>query len=208
MTVRVEGGARGFAFPGALLTRPSGYANLKKKYGRMGCCPVRVEKQHDGTVRIWSENPAETEELGVVLGGILQPGDLFFLSGELGSGKTLFVRGLTQGMNCTELATSPTFALVHRYDGPLPLYHLDLYRLTGPEELEPLALEEMIEEEAALAIEWGEPAKEVLAAPYMEVEFRRGEAEDERLITFRPAGERYRRINHLLTEELEKQAQR
>ncbi|NLW55679.1 MAG: tRNA (adenosine(37)-N6)-threonylcarbamoyltransferase complex ATPase subunit type 1 TsaE [Firmicutes bacterium] len=169
---------------------------------------MRVEKTYDDTVRIWSENPADTEELGVVLGGILQPGDLFFLSGELGSGKTLFVRGLTQGMNSEELATSPTFALVHRYEGPLPLYHLDLYRLSGPEELEPLALEELLEEEAALVIEWGEPAKEVLPSTYMQVEFRRGEAENQRLITFLPSGERYRVINHLLAEELKKQAQR
>lgn len=165
---------------------------------------MRVEKTYDDTVRIWSESPADTEELGVVLGGILQPGDLFFLSGELGSGKTLLVRGITRGMNSEELATSPTFALVHRYDGPLPLYHLDLYRLSGSEELEPLALEEIEEEEAALVIEWGEPAKEVLPSVFMQVEFQRGEDEDQRLITFLPSGERYRVINHLLSVELEK----
>ncbi|NLM36642.1 MAG: tRNA (adenosine(37)-N6)-threonylcarbamoyltransferase complex ATPase subunit type 1 TsaE [Firmicutes bacterium] len=159
---------------------------------------MRVEKEAGGKLVVWSGCPAETEELGKVLGGILQPGDLFFLSGDLGSGKTLFVRGVTLGLGSAEMATSPTFALIHRYEGELPLYHLDLYRLAGPEELAPLALDEIMEEEAAFMIEWGAPVKADWAAPYMEVVFARGEAEEERILTFQPAGERYQRINHAL----------
>ena len=64
--------------------------------------------------------------------------------------------------------------MIHRYEGELPLYHLDLYRLAGAEDLAPLALEEMMEEEAAFMIEWGDPAKEVLADTYLEIEFNRG----------------------------------
>ncbi len=163
---------------------------------------MRVAKEDKDRIRIWSDSPADTEELGVILGGILQPRDLFFLSGELGSGKTLLVRGITAGLYSEELAISPTFALVHRYAGELPLYHLDLYRLSSPEEIEPLALEELLEEEAAMVIEWGEPAKEALPASYMQVEFFRGEDENQRVISFLPYGERYRMINHLLLIKL------
>ncbi|HHT49325.1 MAG TPA: tRNA (adenosine(37)-N6)-threonylcarbamoyltransferase complex ATPase subunit type 1 TsaE [Firmicutes bacterium] len=167
---------------------------------------MRIRKEPDETLMIWSDSPAETEELGKILGGILQPGDLFFLSGDLGSGKTLFVRGVTLGLASTEAATSPTFALIHRYEGKLPLYHLDLYRLSSAAELIPLDLEELCQEEAAMMIEWGEPAKEVLASTYMEVVFTRGEEEEQRVLTFHPEGERYRQINHLLGVELEKTA--
>lgn len=161
-----------------------------------------MEKEHDDKLRIWSESPADTEELGVILGSILQPGDLFFLSGELGSGKTLMVRGVTAGLKSEELATSPTFALVHRYEGELPLYHLDLYRLSEPGELEPLALEELMEEEAATMIEWGDSAKEILSSSYMEIEFLRGENHNQRIITFCSFGEHYRRINRLIYEKI------
>lgn len=187
------------------MTLEKGYANLDLKNGIKGGSPVRLREEPDGGLSIWSDSPAETEELGKVLGGILQPGDLFFLSGELGSGKTLLVRGVTLGLSSGETATSPTFALIHRYEGKLPLYHLDLYRLSGPEDLAPLALEEILEEEAAMMIEWGEPAKDLLSPNYMQVVFARGEQEEERILSFRPRGERYRRINHLLWLELEKE---
>ncbi|HHW12806.1 MAG TPA: tRNA (adenosine(37)-N6)-threonylcarbamoyltransferase complex ATPase subunit type 1 TsaE [Firmicutes bacterium] len=166
---------------------------------------MRVKKEAGGKLVVCSERPAETEELGKVLGGILQPGDLFFLSGDLGSGKTLFVRGVTLGLESAETATSPTFALIHRYEGELPLYHLDLYRLSGPEDLAPLALEEIMEEEAAFMIEWGAPVKEIWAGPYMEVEFTRGEKEEERILSFHPKGERYQEINHSLWLALNKE---
>ena len=186
------------------MTLEKGYANLEPKEIKGGS-PVRVKKEAGGNLVIWSESPAETEELGKVLGGILLPGDLFFLSGDLGSGKTLLVRGVTLGLASAETATSPTFALIHRYEGKLPLYHLDLYRLSGPEDLVPLALEEIMEEEAAFMIEWGESAKEILSATYMEVEFARGEHAEERVLSFHPTGERYRQINHSLWLALEKE---
>lgn len=186
------------------MTLVKGYANLEPKEIEGGC-PVRVKKEAGGNLVIWSESPAETEELGKILGGILLPGDLFFLSGDLGSGKTLLVRGVTLGLASTETATSPTFALIHRYEGELPLYHLDLYRLAGTEDLAPLALEEMMEEEAAFMIEWGDPAKEVLADTYMEIEFTRGEQAEERILAFHPVGERYRKLNHSLWLALEKE---
>lgn len=152
---------------------------------------MRGEREREGFWRVRTESAEETEELGVILGRLLAPGDLLFLSGDLGSGKTLFVRGITAGLGSDEPATSPTFSLVHRYDGDLPLYHLDLYRLTHPGELEALALEEMLSEEAAMVVEWGDLAKGVLPPAYLEVLFERGADEGRRELTFKPHGERY-----------------
>ena len=80
---------------------------------------MRVRQEAGGNLVVWSASPAETEELGKVLGGILLPGDLFFLSGDLGSGKTLLVRGLPAAGQCGDGHQSH-FALIHRYEGKLP----------------------------------------------------------------------------------------
>ncbi|HHU81605.1 MAG TPA: tRNA (adenosine(37)-N6)-threonylcarbamoyltransferase complex ATPase subunit type 1 TsaE [Firmicutes bacterium] len=152
----------------------------------------------EGALRVRVTSPQETEELGFVLGQILPPGTFLFLSGELGTGKTLFTRGLSQGLDCDELATSPSFALLHKYEGRLPLYHLDLYRLCRPEETAVLGLEELLEEEAVVAVEWGEVARHLFPADYLEIRFAYGENEDEREMVFFPHGEPYR----LLLKEL------
>lgn len=147
-----------------------------------------------GSLTVVTKKAEETKELGVILGKLLVSGDLLFLSGDLGSGKTLFVRGITKGLNSAELATSPTFALIHRYEGDLPLYHLDLYRLRSREELRALALEEILEEEAAVVLEWGDLAKENLPSDFLEVFFQRGETDNSRRLIFSPRGERYQEL--------------
>lgn len=152
----------------------------------------------EGIVRVRAVSPQETEELGIVLGRILSPGAFLFLSGELGTGKTLFIRGLSRGLDCDELATSPSFALLHKYEGRIPLYHLDLYRLSRPEETAVLGLEELLDEEAVVAVEWGEVARHLFPTDYLAVRFSYGRNEDERKIIFCPYGEPYR----LLLKEL------
>ena len=159
----------------------------------------RIERE--GSLRVRVRSPKETEELGFFLGQILSPGTFLFLSGELGTGKTLFVRGLSRGLACDELATSPSFALLHRYEGRLPRYHLDLYRLAGPEETAVLGVEEILDEEAVVAVGWGEVARHLFPAAYLEIRFTYGENEDEREILFLPHGEAYRLLLKELTEE-------
>ncbi len=148
-----------------------------------------------------SRSPEDTEELGVAVGKMLSPGAFLFLSGNFGGGKTLFARGISRGLECKELATSPSFALIHRYEGKIPFYHLDLYRLSRPEDTAVLALDELLEEEAVVAVEWGEVAKEQFPAELLEVHFKYGEKENEREIIFRPVGEKYR----VLLKELAKE---
>lgn len=97
---------------------------------------------------------AETEASGERLGRTLQAGDVLLLAGDLGAGKTTFVRGLARGLGVDGAVQSPTFQLVRLHPGPIPLAHVDLYRLDSAAELAELGLEEVLED-GVVAIEWG-----------------------------------------------------
>lgn len=158
------------------------------------------ETGRENVLIVQSKSPEDTEELGVAVGKMLSPGAFLFLSGNLGGGKTLFARGISRGLDCEEPATSPSFALLHRYEGRIPFYHLDLYRLSRPEDTEVLALDELLEEEAVVAVEWGDVAQKQFPTDLLKVQFNYGEKENEREIIFRPFGEKYR----ILLKELAK----
>ncbi len=99
--------------------------------------------------------PAETEAAGEELGRRLRAGDLVLLKGELGAGKTTFVRGMARGSGSVAAVASPTFQLARIYPGRLQLAHVDLYRLEKGDELRDLDLEELLDAGAAV-VEWGE----------------------------------------------------
>ncbi len=101
---------------------------------------------------------AATEALGAALGALLVPGDVIALVGDLGAGKTTFVRGVALGAGSSpDLVASPTFALCHEYPGRLLLLHLDLYRLERERELDDLGFDELIDRPGAAAlIEWAD----------------------------------------------------
>lgn len=106
----------------------------------------------------------DTHEAARFVAARLRPGDCIALEGEMGAGKTTFVRALAEALGCRQEATSPTFALANRYDGRLTLWHLDLYRLRTEEELEDIGIEEYVwPEEGATVIEWPQ-----LAAPWLD----------------------------------------
>jgi len=104
--------------------------------------------------------PEETEALGRRLGAILAPPVLLLLRGDLGSGKTCFVRGLARGLGvpADEPVTSPTYALMHHYQGRHDLYHFDLYRLSGWADLLEIGFDEYIESGKIVVVEWSERA--------------------------------------------------
>jgi len=106
------------------------------------------------------------------LAGLLQPGDLLILEGELGAGKTFFSRALCRALGVPHEVpvTSPTFTLVHEHAGRLPIVHADLYRLTDPEELVELGLRERRADGAVLLIEWGKPYLSALGGDALRVE--------------------------------------
>jgi tRNA threonylcarbamoyladenosine biosynthesis protein TsaE len=116
------------------------------------------------------ESPAATRALGRRLGAALRPGDFVALTGELGAGKTLFVKAVAEGAGA-EAASSPSFALLNRYRGPVPLQHLDLYRIANPAELFSLGFDDLLEEPAATLCEWADRAPGALPADRLEVAF-------------------------------------
>lgn len=102
-----------------------------------------------------TESAPETEAEGERLGARLKLGDLVLLSGELGSGKTTFVRGIARGTGASAPVASPTFQLVRIYPGRIQLAHVDLYRLGSSSEVADLGLEELLDE-GIVVVEWGD----------------------------------------------------
>jgi tRNA threonylcarbamoyladenosine biosynthesis protein TsaE len=117
-----------------------------------------------------THSPAATRALGEKLASLLRPRDILLLHGELGAGKTELVRGLAGGLGLDrEQISSPTFALVHHYPGPLPLIHVDLYRLPVPEVEFLLELEDYWQQPAVTVIEWAERLQADLPEEYLDI---------------------------------------
>jgi len=133
-----------------------------------------------------SRSAAETLALGKALAGKLKPGDIVALAGGLGAGKTVFVQGLAAGLGTDPgvPVTSPSYTLVHEYPGPVPLYHLDFYRLNQKESVLGLGLEEYFEGGGVTAVEWAEKFPELFPGEAIWVKIERG-AEEERIIRVR-----------------------
>ena len=120
------------------------------------------------TYEFTTQNGAETVDVGCKLAQLLTPPQLLILRGDLGTGKTTLVKGIAQALDAAEAdeVTSPTFTLLHEYDGtrqgkPVKLYHLDVYRLEGERQLETLGLDELLTPDALMLVEWGDKFKSI-----------------------------------------------
>ena len=121
-----------------------------------------------------SSSPEETASIGRRLAGSLPDGGVVALVGPLGSGKTVFVKGIAAGLGLpARSATSPTFTLINEYEGQPPLVHVDLYRLTGQLEIDGLGLEEYFDAPGVVAVEWAERAAFLLPEETITVTFER-----------------------------------
>ena len=110
--------------------------------------------------------PAETEAVGLTLGEILMPGAVIAFRGDLGAGKTTFIRGLARGLGCKDLVTSPTYTIVNEYlGGRLPLFHFDMYRLASGDDLWDIGWEDYLERGGICAVEWSENVADALEDP-------------------------------------------
>ena len=119
-------------------------------------------------LEVVSRSAEETREIGRRLARGLSVGDTLLLHGDLGAGKTTFTQGLAAGLGIAGPVQSPTFTIVNEYDGPLRLYHLDLYRLSGPGDLAGLGYEEYLEpSDGVSVVEWPERAGAMLPATYL-----------------------------------------
>lgn len=125
------------------------------------------------TERFDSSSPEETSRIAARLTGGLPPGSTVALIGPLGSGKTVFVKGMAAGLGLSaRAATSPTFTIINEYGGDPPLVHVDLYRLRDRSEIADLGLEEYIDGPGIVAIEWAERAGDLLPEKKVTVRFR------------------------------------
>ena len=130
-----------------------------------------------------TNSPEETEALGEMLAGRLEPGTVIAFTGDLGAGKTAFVRGLARGLGITERVTSPTFTIVNEYEGGrLPLFHFDMYRLGSADELFDIGWEDYLARGGVCAVEWSENVAEAIEDDAVRVDIARGEDENSRVI--------------------------
>ena len=135
-----------------------------------------------------SHSEAETEALGARLAGVLTAGAVVAYQGGLGMGKTAFTRGLARGLGVADRVTSPTFTIVNEYEGGrLPLFHFDLYRMDSPEELFDIGWEDYLARGGVCAVEWSEHAEGAFEEEPIWVDIRRGESDEQRIISIRNA---------------------
>jgi len=124
------------------------------------------------TRAIRTESAEETIAVGERLGNRLKPGDVVALSGDLGAGKTTLTRGIAAGMGVAADIHSPTFTLIHEHPGAIPLYHIDLYRLSNEEEAERIGIDEYIYGDGVTIIEWAQKVKPLLPPDRLDIELK------------------------------------
>ncbi len=113
------------------------------------------------TIHLLTSDPEETQAIGRSLGAHAQAGDIFLLTGPLGAGKTCLTQGIARGLGVEGYVRSPTFVLMTRHFGRLTLHHLDLYRISGPEEAWDLGLDEQLSGDGVCVVEWADRAPEL-----------------------------------------------
>jgi tRNA threonylcarbamoyladenosine biosynthesis protein TsaE len=155
-----------------------------------------------GLLDLATDSPEQTKALGRALSGVLAPGDVVSLTGDLGAGKTTLIQGAAEGLGVSEPVLSPTFTLVREYVGDQRVYHLDVYRLDRLHEVLDLGFEEILDRGGVVFVEWGDAIQALLPDAYLQIELLVNEADDRRLVFIswqgRPWVERWERLAELI----------
>ena len=155
-----------------------------------------MERAQTAVFTVTTHAAEATRALGARLGRVLRAGDLLYLQGELGAGKTTFVQGVVAGMGGAGRVTSPTFTLVNEYTTAqgMTVHHMDAYRLglaeSGELAVDTLGLDDLLDGESVLLVEWSERIAALLPADGLTVHFDYGADDDMRTLTFVAAGQR------------------
>ncbi len=151
--------------------------------------PANPSNCRSGIWKVHSQRAEDTFHLGEFMGTLLMPGAVLALMGDLGAGKTVFAKGIARGMEVIDEreVTSPSFTLVNEYKGRLPIYHVDLYRLQNPGQVEDLGWEEFIFGSGVTLIEWSEKVLHLLPEERIEV-YLKWIGERERDVRFQAKG--------------------
>lgn len=143
----------------------------------------------------YSENEMELMDFGSQLGKLLKEGDILILTGELGAGKTTLTKGIAKGLDISQMIKSPTYTIVREYQGRLPLYHLDVYRIgDDPDSID---LDDFIYGEGVTVIEWGNLLDLSLFDDYLEIVLSK--KEDGRLLDLKAKGVRSQQLLEEIT---------
>lgn len=134
---------------------------------------------------------SETSQFATKLASFLKPGDVIALEGDLGAGKTIFTKGLARGLEIKKTVNSPTFTIIKEYQGRMPLYHMDVYRVT--DSYEDLGFDEYFEGDGVTVVEWAHLIEDQLPTERLTV-FLYHEDQDKRKIVFVPKGNRYEQL--------------
>jgi len=128
----------------------------------------------DKNIQITTDSVAETQSVGQILGATLKQPFIIALNGDLGSGKTAFVQGVAKGLDVSEkyYITSPTFTLINEYPGRHRLIHVDLYRIEYIAELEEIGLDEVLNQDAVIVIEWADKLPEGSLPDHLTFQFK------------------------------------
>lgn len=137
------------------------------------------------------KNEMDTIELAENIESEKFPNMIICLDGELGSGKTIFTKGIAKSMGITETITSPTFTIIKEYNGELPLYHMDVYRLDG--NTDGVGIEEYFEKGGVVVIEWASTIKDILPSEYLHIKFKVVD-ENKRTLIITPHGTKYEEL--------------
>ncbi len=154
-------------------------------------------------LKLISHSPEQTQYLGTYLGKLAQAGDIFLLTGDLGTGKTCLTQGIAWGLGVIEYAFSPSFVIVREYHGRLPLYHIDLYRLDHLEEIVDLGLDDYFYGSGICVIEWADKALTTLPPENLLIKLT-FTAETQRSLYLEPKGKRYSQIVEQILSNLRK----
>lgn len=153
--------------------------------------PPAAQNHSEESLSLFSDGSGSTFALGEWIGEEAVGGEVLALIGPLGAGKTRFVQGLAQGLQVAErYINSPTFILLQCYEGRLPLYHIDLYRMEKEGEMEALGLEEFLEGEGVAAVEWADKGLDILPPARLTITFEYA-GEDQRELHLRAVGRHY-----------------
>lgn len=117
----------------------------------------------------YSNSLEETQKFASEFAMKLKPGDVICMYGDLGAGKTAFVQGLAKGLLVTDYVNSPTFTIVNEYQGNIPLYHFDVYRISDSFEMYDIGFDEYLDGEGVCVIEWAELIEDILPQNYYKI---------------------------------------
>ncbi|CEN92103.1 P-loop ATPases [[Clostridium] sordellii] len=149
-------------------------------------------------VKIYLENEEQTKDIGYKLGQLVTPKSVICLIGDLGAGKTTMTQSLAKALEVDDYITSPTFTIVNEYEGRIPLYHFDVYRIGSSDEMYDIGFDEYIDGDGVCIIEWANLIEDILPKEYLYIEMNYKETGREMILT--PKGEKYEEIVKELTK--------